>query len=255
MLAPYEHFLAVAASSQWDEAAIDLTADAAAWREFSEDLRDRIGALVGAFCVGETAVAKQLEPFERGARDPVAAACFRAQQVDEARHARLFGRLAREVLGIEADMTGDLVEPVFVELFDRELVAAAARLAAGTIELPAAVALYHLLLEGVVFGAGQVALLALLAEQPSLPGMRRGVDLVARDERWHLGLGARVLQEAALDVAAAEELLGEGERVLTAWGDRIDDDVLHRALLFHRRRLRAAGLLPRQNAFSSSSIM
>ena len=51
-----------------------------------------------------------------------------------------------------------------------------------------------LLLEGVVFTAGQRALLAAL-EDDDLPGIREGVTRVDLDERWHIGLGLRHLSQ------------------------------------------------------------
>jgi ribonucleoside-diphosphate reductase beta chain len=248
VLASYHHFLQVAARSRWDEADIDLAADAAAWHRVPAADRLGIEALVAAFQLGEQAVAEELEPFAVRAPDAVAADCFRAQQVDEARHARFFRRVGREVLGFpEQGASRDLVEPAFAELFERRLAAVAARLEAGQVPIAAAVSLYHLLLEGVVFAAGQTALLALLEERPELGGMRRGVELVCRDERWHLGLGARILQDAGLSADAGAELVAEGDRVLAAWGARLPADVVERARRLHRRRLRAAGLTARHD--------
>ena len=50
-----------------------------------------------------------------------------------------------------------------------------------------AVGVYHMVLEGVVFTAGQLALLELVDDR--LPGLREGTELVLRDERWHVGFG------------------------------------------------------------------
>lgn len=242
MLASYEHFVAVSGSTRWDHAAIDLTEDAVAWARLPTEDRERIAGLVAAFCLGETAVAGELDPFARRAPSPVAVSCFRLQQADEERHARFFDRVVREVVR-EAGRP-DVIDPAFAELFEERLAGTAAQLDAGTVPLAAAVALYHMLLEGVVFGAGQAALCELLADHPSLAGMRQGIELVCRDERWHLGFGARVLQDAGLGDEAARQLDAEGELVIAAWGDRIDEAILERTRRLHRRRLRAAGLLP-----------
>ena len=51
-----------------------------------------------------------------------------------------------------------------------------------------------MILEGVVFTAGQLALLDLLDDR--LPGLQRGTELVLRDERWHVGFGARCLADS-----------------------------------------------------------
>ena len=98
------------------------------------------------------------------------------------------------------------VSPAFLELFETRLPEAVAS-APGE-----AVGLYHMILEGVVFTAGQLALLDLLDDR--LPGLRQGTELVLRDERWHVGFGARCLADLDYDEAA---ILAEGERAAALW--------------------------------------
>src|SRR3954453_17502765 len=130
VFASYEHFLDIAASVQWDERSIALDADARAWPRVATP---RLTELVAGFCVGETGVAEHLAVFADGP----AAACFAAQQRDEARHARLFARYAGAV-GLGGPRA--LVSPAFLELFEERLPRAAA-------EAPGeAVGLYHMVL-------------------------------------------------------------------------------------------------------------
>lgn len=236
--APYAHFETIAARRQWDETAVDLREDAAAWPRLPPQARERIGALIAAFVLAETAVTAALDPFGARTGDRGAAACFAAQQGDEARHARFFGRVAAEVIG---GAPGP-VAPAVAELFERRLPAMADALARAEVSLAEATALYHLLLEGVVFSAGQTALLALLDEHPGLGGTREGLERVVADERWHIGFGARVLADAGISPAVSERLAGEGETVAAAWGDAVPSGVRAHAVALHRRRLRAAGL-------------
>ncbi|MEA2227532.1 MAG: ribonucleoside-diphosphate reductase beta chain, partial [Solirubrobacteraceae bacterium] len=63
MIAGYEHFAALARRLQWDQAAIDLRPDAAAWPDVDPQRRARLLALLAGFCVGETSVAEELGPF------------------------------------------------------------------------------------------------------------------------------------------------------------------------------------------------
>ena len=212
VFAGYDHFLAIAARSQWDDAAIDLRADARAWPEVADA---RLTELVAGFCVGEEGVAEHLAPFGP------AAECFAAQQRDEERHARFFARYAATV-GL-ADPRAH-VSPAFLELFEVRLPEAAAR-AGGE-----AVGLYHMVLEGVVFTAGQLALLDLLDDR--LPGLRTGAELVLRDERWHVGFGARCLADLDYDEAA---ILAEGEAAAALWAP----EYAGRAMDGLRSRLRA----------------
>ena len=233
LLADYGHFLSIASASKWDERALDLRRDATAWPQ-----------------LGEAAVADQLEPFARADARADRSACFRAQAEDEARHAHFFDRVAAEVVRVPGQTPGDrrdalrrLLEPRYRELFEQRLPAATRRLAADRAGLGPAVALYHMVLEGLVFTAGQLAMLELLGGL-DLPGLRRGLELVLRDERWHLGFGARALQDLGLDEAAVERLLGDEVAELEAWGDVLDDATAERVAVLHRRRLRAAGLAP-----------
>jgi ribonucleoside-diphosphate reductase beta chain len=172
------------------------------------------------------------------------AACLTAQDVDEERHARFFDRVAAEVAGVTGLTAVErraalrpLLPPDLADLLDNRLPDADPALATG---------LYHLVLEGVVLSAGQLALLESLDRlDGALPGLRAGLDLVMRDERWHLGFGVRCLQDLAPGPEAAGRLLAEGERVAGAWADVVGAHVVDRVASLHRRRLRAAGLLAR----------
>ena len=66
-----------------------------------------------------------------------------------------------------------------------------------------------MLLEGVVFDAGQHALLDDLADG-ALPGVREGVERVERDERWHVGFGLRCLIETQPSAELLDDLLDAG---------------------------------------------
>jgi ribonucleoside-diphosphate reductase beta chain len=72
-----------------------------------------------------------------------------------------------------------------------------------------------MVLEGVVFTAGQLALLETLDDR--LPGLRAGLELVLRDERWHVGFGTRCLLDAGLSADHAQAILDEGERAAAVW--------------------------------------
>jgi len=224
VIAGYEHFLRIADRVQWDEADIDLSADALAWPAAGDE---RVAELIAGFCVGEAGVAEHLAPFLPAA-SPAAARCFAAQERDERRHARFVARAAREVLG-----GGDpraLLSPDFLELFEVRLPEAAA---AAARDLGDAVGLYHMVLEGVVFTAGQYALLERL--DPRLPGLRQGTELVLRDERWHVGFGTRCLADADLSDDHVAAILDEGERAAAVWAPEYAERVVNGL----RSRLRA----------------
>ena len=216
MIASYEHFLAIAKRVQWDDSEIDLSVDAASW-----PVDERITQYVAGFCVGEAGVAEHLGTFFDGP----AAACFAAQRRDEERHARFFARYAQAV-GMDDPRAH--VSDEFAELFEVRLPEAAARAGAE------AVGLYHMVLEGVVFMAGQYALLNLVDDR--LPGLRRGIELVLRDERWHVGFGTRCLLDAGITPEAEAAILAEGERAAALWAP----EYAERMTGALRRRLKAA---------------
>jgi ribonucleoside-diphosphate reductase beta chain len=219
---------------QWNPAAIDLTPDARAWPGLPAERRQRLTTLLAGFCVGEEAVSEELTPFADAAREAKLASqeslvawVFFLQRRDEQRHALLFDRIAAEVLGLPgatpAERRGAArahVPPGVLELFEERLPAMAAELAAGRTGLGEGVGLYHMLLEGVVFDAGQHALLDDLADG-ALPGVREGVERVERDERWHVGFGLRCLIEAQPSPALLDDLLARAEDAAEAWGDAV----------------------------------
>jgi ribonucleoside-diphosphate reductase beta chain len=257
----YTHYLRLARRLRWDADAIPLAADAAAWPSLEPALRARVEPLVAGFCVGEAQVSTELEPFAAAAGDRDMAACFAMQRIDETRHARFFDRVADEVFafpGDDSDGRRDAararLDPRFVELFEDRLPAVAGALASGTGELGTGVGLYHMVLEGVVFTAGLLALLDALASTPLLPGIRRGAELVLRDERWHVGFGTRCLSGAGIDDGLAARIRREGDDAAYLWGEVAGHDIATRVIATHHRRLRAAASMERSVLTRSSDM-
>ena len=249
-------FSRVAARKQWDAAAIDLTPDARAWRELPDERRNRLMTLLAGFCVAEDAVAEQLTPFADAARretlasqESLVAWTFSLQRRDEARHARLFDRIAAELLGLPGETAAErraaareYATPAILELFEERLPTMAAELAAGQTGLGEGVSLYHMLLEGVVFNAGTQALLDDLADG-ALPGVRQGVKRVERDERWHVGFGLRCLIETRPSADVLAGLLERAEEAAAVWGDAVPAATRERSARKVAHRLHVAQLI------------
>jgi ribonucleoside-diphosphate reductase beta chain len=161
-VAGYAHFLALAQRSQWDENAVELTL-----RGWTPERRQVLANL----CLAETAVAEELDPIIAIAPSD-AVPLLRLQQADEERHARFFARYRAAIETPEP-------EPEWRHRFEVELPRVAH---AGS--LRDAVGLYHHVLEAAVL-------------RPALQQLTgvAGVDLVLRDERWHIGLGLRLLTD------------------------------------------------------------
>jgi ribonucleoside-diphosphate reductase beta chain len=248
-------FSRVAARKQWDAAAIDLAPDARAWGELPDERRHRLLTLLAGFRVAEDAVAEQLTPFSVAARretlasqESLMAWTFSIQRRDEARHARLFDRIAAEVLRLPGEEPADRraaarehATPAILELFDERLPALAAELAAGQMGLGEGVSLYHMLLEGVVFNAGTQALLDDLADG-ALPGVVTGVKRVERDERWHVGFGLRCLIESQPSQELIDQLVAEAGAAAAAWGDAVPAAIRERSAATCAHRLHVSGL-------------
>ena len=249
-------FARLAGRLQWDANAIDLKPDAAAWFELPDERRARLTALLTGFCVAEEAVSVELDPFASAARETpmtshqsLVAWCFFLQRKDEVRHARLFDRIADEVLHLPGDTPEERraaarehAPPAILELFEERLPAMTAELADGRTGLGEGVALYHMLLEGVVFDAGQHALLDDL-DDGVMPGVRFGIDRVERDERWHVGFGLRCLVEAQPSANVLADLLQRAEEAAATWGDAVTAATREEAPHKVAHRLHVAGLI------------
>jgi ribonucleoside-diphosphate reductase beta chain len=240
----------IVAKLQWEPSIIDLTPDARAWPELGAERRRRLTTLLAGFRVAEDAVAEHLTPFADRAEhvDTMMMWIFFLQRRDEDRHALFFDRVAAEVLKLPGDTPAerlaaarDHVPAGFLELFEVRLPAMAAELAAGRTGILDGIRLYHMVLEGAVFSAGQRALLDELADG-CLPGTTEGVERVERDERWHVGFGVRCLTEAQDPEVLLDQVLGRATEAAAAWGDAVPEATRAAAVELCRRRLSVAGL-------------
>jgi ribonucleoside-diphosphate reductase beta chain len=249
-------FSRLVARLQWNPAAIDFAPDARQWAELPAERRDRLLAILAGFVVAEDAVAEQLTPFADVARqgtlvsqESLMAWVFFLQRRDEQRHAALFDRIGAEVLALPGDTPAQRrdaarahVSAAFLELFEERLPAMAAELAAGRTGLIEGVSLYHMLLEGVVFDAGQHALLEDLADG-TLPGVREGIERVERDERWHVGFGLRCLVETQPSSDELQDLLQRAGEAAATWGDAVPVATREHSARKVAHRLHAAQLI------------
>jgi ribonucleoside-diphosphate reductase beta chain len=249
-------FSRIVARRQWDATAIDLAPDSRAWPALPDARRRRLTTLLAGFCVAEEAVSEHLRPFGSAAEHTMMASdetlvawVFFLQRRDEQRHALLFDRIAAEVLGLPGATPAERraaarahVPPGVLDLFEVRLPALAAELAAGRAGLGEGIGLYHMVLEGIVFSAGQQALLDDLADG-ALPGVREGLERVELDERWHIGFGLRCLIEAEPSPELLEDLLERAEDAAGAWGDAVPGDTRERVAHMCARRLSVAGLI------------
>jgi len=247
-------FSRIVARLQWNPMAIDFAPDVRAWPELEAERRERLTTLLAGFRVAEDAVAENLTPFVVAAnretlasQESLMAWTFSLQRRDEARHARLFDRIAGEILGLPGETPDErraaareYAPPAILELFEDQLPALTAELTAGEAGLGEGVSLYHMLLEGVVFNAGTNALLDDLADS-ALPGVREGVERVERDERWHVGFGLRCLIETLPSQERIDDLVARGGAAAAAWGDAVPAAIRGRSARTCAHRLHVSG--------------
>jgi ribonucleoside-diphosphate reductase beta chain len=236
-------FSRVVAKLQWDADGIALKPDAAAWPGLADERRERLTKLLASFRVADNAVSENLEPFGPAANDSLVAWVVFLQRRDEKRHATFFDRVAAEVLELPGETkeergaaARELAPPGIVKLFEEELPAMSADMAAGRIGLTDGLALYHMTLEGMVLSAGQRAILNDLADGV-LPGVRKGVYHVELDERWHIGFGLRLLIDAKPSRALVDGILARADEAAAAWGDALPRDIRDMIVPMARRRM------------------
>ena len=198
----YERLYRLWEENNWSATAIDFTEDARHWRErLTEKQREAALWNYAMFLVGEEAVARTLTPVLDAAPGFPESIFLTTQIVDEARHHVFFDRFMREVAGVGSDTRSTLqavegqltwgFKQVFAEL-DR--VSEALRKKPKDRELLAqTVALYHLVVEGLLATAGQHFIQRYVEKLQILPGFRQGIDNVSRDESRHVAFGVRLL--------------------------------------------------------------
>jgi ribonucleoside-diphosphate reductase beta chain len=151
------------------------------------------------------------------------------QIADEARHVAFFNRFYEEVGVLESNTlqdrlqeTSEHLNPKFHDLFDDMLHSRVDKLARDPHDLETlveAVALYHMVIEGMLALTGQHFIISYNEENGTLPGFVEGFNNVARDEHRHVAFGARFLREMArADTKYAEAI----QRTLVESGPAAD---------------------------------
>ncbi len=194
----YEHW----ERHNWSASSIDFATDKEHWRERLTDLQ-RQSALwnYAMFLVGEEAVARTLTPICDAAPSYPQSIFLTTQIVDEARHHVFFDRFMREVASQGRDTKSTLDEAdryltwgfrqVFAEL-DR--VTDQLRKKPKDLPLVAqSIALYHVVIEGMLAIPGQHFIQRYVKKLEILPGFRQGIDNVSRDESRHVAFGIKFL--------------------------------------------------------------
>jgi ribonucleotide reductase beta subunit family protein with ferritin-like domain len=188
----------------WCATEIDLTRDRHDWHERLTP-EQRRGALwmYALFLHGEDAVTDDLSPYIDAAPTEEQKYFLATQQADEARHSVFFARFMREVVGRGDASIGSVLEATRSEITwgHRKVFGRLRRMAAQLREDPsrrrlaAAVALYHVVVEGSLAQPGQHVIEESLERYDVLPGFREGMRHVSHDEQRHIGFGVKLLAD------------------------------------------------------------
>ncbi len=189
----------------WRVSDLDFSQDVDDWAGLDELHKQRLLWTLAAFYVAEQRVAATLTPYVSAAPDIEQKIFLTTQCVDEQRHAMFFDRWFQEVV---AASDGDLAErlkssrrwvgPGFGPLFDKYLEDLTSELREHPEDIALyakAIAVYHIVIEGVLALTGQKFILAWARNNSLLPGFRAGFTAVARDESRHVAFGARVMKD------------------------------------------------------------
>ena len=253
----------------WQATEIDFSVDKQQWQGTFSEI-ERRGALwtYSLFFHGEDSVADNLSPYIDAAPREEQKYFLATQQVDEARHAVLFARFMREVVGAGSDTASSLAATKpeltwgFKKVFGRlDRMADELRRDRSKPKLAQAITLYHLIVEAALAQPGQHLIEESLTKRDLLPGFREGIRNVSKDEQRHIAFGVKMIADLVREDPecrpAIEELLREifpytvavfvppgwDERYVTYFGFTLEEVFTYGASALEAR-LRAAGLDP-----------
>ncbi len=253
----------------WRASEIDFSVDRQQWENDFPEF-DRRAALwtYAMFFHGEDSVTDALSPYIDAAPKEEQKYFLATQQVDEARHAVMFGRFMREVAGAGEDLASSLesTRPQltwgFTKVFQRlDRMADELRRDRSRPKLAQAIMLYHLVIEAALAQPGQHFIEESLNQRDQLPGLRQGIRNVSRDEQRHIAFGVKMIADLVREDPECEDAIGEllretlpftsavfippdwDERYVTVFGFTLQDIYAQGADAIEMR-LRAAGVRP-----------
>jgi hypothetical protein len=188
----------------WSATEIDFSQDRIDWQEhFTPEQRRGALWLYTLFFHGEDSVTDNLSPYIDAVPLEEQKYFLATQQVDEARHSVFFHRFMHEVAGVGDGTLSSGLQTTAPELtwghrmtFGRlDRMAAELRRDRSPRKLAAAVALYHVVVEGTLAQPGQHMIETSLERMDLMPGFREGIRNVAVDEQRHIAFGVRLLAD------------------------------------------------------------
>lgn len=200
----YDRLYRLWEENSWSATNIDFSVDKEHWHtELTDKQRNSALWNYSMFLVGEEAVARTLTPVLEATEGFPQSIFLTTQIVDEARHHVFFDRFMREVVGVGHDTQSTLraMEPYltwgFRQIFE-ELDRVTEQLHKKPKDkalLAQTIALYHVVVEGMLAVPGQHFIQRYVKKFGILPGFKEGIDNVSRDESRHVAFGIKFLGE------------------------------------------------------------
>ncbi|NUO80064.1 R2-like ligand-binding oxidase [candidate division KSB1 bacterium] len=190
----------------WDPRDLDFSRDREDWQKLNDGERTVVLHLTTLFQTGEESVTLDLLPVllvmakENRLEEEMYLSTF---LFEEAKHTEFCGRFLDEVTGPHRELS-HFHTPAYRKLFYEELPSAMQALlhdSSPAAQIRAA-ATYNVMIEGTLAETGYHAYYAMLERTDLMPGLRRGIGLLKRDESRHIAYGiywlSRLLAEDAV---------------------------------------------------------
>ncbi|WP_018218336.1 ribonucleotide-diphosphate reductase subunit beta [Salinispora vitiensis] len=190
-------------SQQWSAEAVELERDRRAFdRLLPSDAKESLSESIATFIIGEYTGLDLLAPILTGAPEEQDHLYLGTQIADETRHTRLMLRLGEELLGLDRDpkmmlaQAWALVTPTHrtLSVLETEVVRELLNHPGDYRRWLRAVALFHLVTEGMLALVGQRAIVNALRDAPFLEGVRSSFVAMCRDESRHVSYGLHALR-------------------------------------------------------------
>jgi ribonucleotide reductase beta subunit family protein with ferritin-like domain len=193
---------------QWSAKAIELEPDREDFeRRLPKAAREALKESIATFIIGEYTGLDLLGPILTGAPEERDHLYLGTQIADETRHTQLMLRLGEEVLGLDPDpgrmlvQAWNMVTPPHRDLsrLETEVIRELQQHPSDYRRWLRAVALFHLITEGVLALVGQRAIVRSLHGVPLLSGVKAGFTAMCRDESRHVSFGLHALRQGVLE--------------------------------------------------------
>lgn len=211
----------------WDPAKIDFTQDKKDFEALDDDLKAFMVHFITGFKNAEENVAIHFCPWVMMATTTDWQAFLSTQLFEEFKHAELFDRFFKEVIGREPIETVVNVNSAKLQDRSKELILALEKdPAERERELAGAVTHYMGINEGVQAVTGYEVFFAVFGDKGLFPGLAQGYRYIQMDEGRHVGFGIRLLRKLVQNPELAAHVRGIYEEYYPIISKRYDQNLV-----------------------------